>query len=69
MLVEPGQFVLPACAEVMSAVGRKLRQGIGLVVLDRVPVERFNPRGEHRRVLAARVHARAPGRVKAGRAP
>jgi hypothetical protein len=39
----PGQFSMPVCAEVMDTVGRKLRQGIGLVVLDRLPVERFTP--------------------------
>jgi alpha-ketoglutarate-dependent taurine dioxygenase len=42
LLLSPGQFALPRCREVMSAVGRRLRDGIGLAVLDRVPVERFS---------------------------
>ena len=42
LLLSPTQFDLPACCEVMAAVGRQLRDGIGLAVLDRVPVERFS---------------------------
>jgi Taurine catabolism dioxygenase TauD, TfdA family len=42
LLLSPGQFVLARCREVMAAVGRRLRDGIGLAVLDRVPVERFS---------------------------
>src|SRR2546421_6061081 len=34
-------FALGACAEVMGQVREKLRAGIGLAVLDRVPVERY----------------------------
>jgi alpha-ketoglutarate-dependent taurine dioxygenase len=42
LLLSPTQFDLPQCRKVMAAVGRQLRDGIGLVVLDRVPVERFS---------------------------
>jgi alpha-ketoglutarate-dependent taurine dioxygenase len=42
LLLSPTQFDLPECREVMAAVGRQLRDGIGLAVLDRVPVERFS---------------------------
>jgi alpha-ketoglutarate-dependent taurine dioxygenase len=41
LLVDPGQFALGACAEVMDRVRAKLRTGVGLAVLDRVPVERY----------------------------
>src|SRR6266508_2490947 len=42
LLVSPTQFDLSECRQVMAAVGRQLRDGIGLAVLDRVPVERFS---------------------------
>jgi alpha-ketoglutarate-dependent taurine dioxygenase len=42
ILLSPDQFALTRCREVMAAVGRQLRDGIGLAVLDRVPVERFS---------------------------
>jgi alpha-ketoglutarate-dependent taurine dioxygenase len=42
LLLSPTQFDLPECREVMAAVGRQLRDGIGLAVLDRIPVERFS---------------------------
>lgn len=42
LLLAPGDFDLAACAAVMATVGRKLREGIGLVVIDRLPVERFS---------------------------
>jgi alpha-ketoglutarate-dependent taurine dioxygenase len=42
VLLSPTQFDLPQCRKVMAAVGRQLRDGIGLAVLDRVPVERFS---------------------------
>jgi alpha-ketoglutarate-dependent taurine dioxygenase len=42
LLLSPAHFALTACAEVMAAVGQKLRQGAGLAVIDRVPVERFS---------------------------
>jgi len=42
ILLSPDQFALTQCREVMAAVGRQLRDGIGLAVLDRVPVERFS---------------------------
>jgi alpha-ketoglutarate-dependent taurine dioxygenase len=41
ILLEPAQFSLAACAEVMDQVREKLRAGVGLAVLDRVPVERY----------------------------
>ena len=43
ILLSPHQFSLAACAEVMGRVREKLRAGIGLAVLDRVPVERYTP--------------------------
>src|SRR2546426_1120430 len=49
VLLDPNQFALGACAEVMGHVREKLR-GIGLAVLDRVPVERYT--GEENRALA-----------------
>ena len=42
-LLSPEQFSLGACAEAMSRVREMLRAGIGLAVLDRVPVERYAP--------------------------
>src|ERR1700682_5230425 len=42
LLLSPDQFALPQCRLVMAAVARQLRNGIGLAVLDRVPVERFS---------------------------
>jgi alpha-ketoglutarate-dependent taurine dioxygenase len=42
LLLSPAQFSLPRCLDVMEAVGRQLRDGIGLAVLDRIPVERFS---------------------------
>ncbi len=41
ILLSPDQFSLAACAEVMGRVREKLRAGIGIAVLDRVPVERY----------------------------
>ena len=38
------QFELPACGEVMATVRRRLTDGIGFAVLDRVPVERYGVR-------------------------
>src|SRR3989440_12038475 len=42
LLLAPTQFALSACASVMTAVDQKLRQGVGLAVIDRIPVERFS---------------------------
>jgi alpha-ketoglutarate-dependent taurine dioxygenase len=50
VLLDPAQFALGACAEAMAQVREKLRAGIGLAVLDRVPVERYT--GEENRALA-----------------
>src|SRR5215471_17208272 len=50
LLLSPTQFELSHCREVMAAVGRELRDGIGLAVLDRVPVERYSE--EENRALA-----------------
>jgi alpha-ketoglutarate-dependent taurine dioxygenase len=41
ILLSPDQFSLAACADVMDQVRERLRTGIGLAVLDRVPVERY----------------------------
>ena len=43
ILLSPDQFSLAACAEVVGQVREKLRSGIGLAVLDRLPVERYAP--------------------------
>src|SRR5215470_7133474 len=43
LLLSPADFRLSACREAMASVNRMLRGGIGLVVIDRVPVERFSP--------------------------
>ena len=42
LLLSPTQFELPHCRKVMAIVGGHLRDGIGLAVLDRIPVERFS---------------------------
>ena len=41
LLLRPDDFSLSACAEAMGRVREKLQRGIGLAVLDRVPVERY----------------------------
>jgi alpha-ketoglutarate-dependent taurine dioxygenase len=41
ILLDPSQYSLAGCAEVMDRVRERLRTGIGLAVLDRVPVERY----------------------------
>jgi alpha-ketoglutarate-dependent taurine dioxygenase len=43
LLLSPSDFPLTACAEVMGRVRDKLCSGIGLAVVDRVPVERYEP--------------------------
>ena len=42
LLLSPEQFSLTHCREVMAHVGRQLREGIGLAVIDKLPVERFS---------------------------
>ena len=42
LLLSPSHFALTACGDMMAAVRRKLRNGVGLAVIDRVPVERFS---------------------------
>ncbi len=42
LLLSPNQFSLARCRDVLACVGRQLRDGIGLAVLDRLPVERFS---------------------------
>jgi alpha-ketoglutarate-dependent taurine dioxygenase len=42
LLLRPDECSLSACAEAMRRVREKLRSGIGLAVLDRVPVERYS---------------------------
>jgi alpha-ketoglutarate-dependent taurine dioxygenase len=49
LLLSPDQFALVACSELMDRVRAKLCTGIGLAVVDRVPVERYAP--EENRVL------------------
>jgi alpha-ketoglutarate-dependent taurine dioxygenase len=50
VLLDPQQFSLAACAQMMDHVRKRLRAGIGLAVLDRVPVERYTT--EENRALA-----------------
>jgi alpha-ketoglutarate-dependent taurine dioxygenase len=42
LLLSPAHFSLGTCADVMVTVSRKLRQGVGLAVIDRIPVEHFS---------------------------
>jgi alpha-ketoglutarate-dependent taurine dioxygenase len=42
LLLQPDELPLAACAETMWRVRETLRSGIGLAVLDRVPVERYS---------------------------
>jgi alpha-ketoglutarate-dependent taurine dioxygenase len=42
ILLEPHQFALPGCVETMATVRRKLKEGIGLAVVDRLPLDRFS---------------------------
>ena len=41
LLLGPDQFALSACAELMGRVRALLRDGIGLAVVSRIPVERY----------------------------
>jgi alpha-ketoglutarate-dependent taurine dioxygenase len=50
LLLTREQFRLDACVEVMARVREMLRAGIGLAVLDRVPVEQYSP--DENRALA-----------------
>ena len=43
LLLSPDQFALSACAEVMADVRARLSGGIGLAVVGRLPVERYEP--------------------------
>lgn len=47
LLLGPDQFALSACAELMGTVRTRLRDGIGLAVVSRLPVERYEAE-EHR---------------------
>ena len=42
LLLEPGAFALSACADAMRRVRETLGSGIGLAVVDRLPVERYS---------------------------
>jgi alpha-ketoglutarate-dependent taurine dioxygenase len=42
LIVQPDEFALSGCADAMRRVREKLQSGIGLAVLDRVPVERYS---------------------------
>jgi alpha-ketoglutarate-dependent taurine dioxygenase len=43
LLLSPDQFDLSGCAKVMDEVRAKVSEGIGLAVLSRLPVERYEP--------------------------
>src|SRR2546421_12194869 len=45
LVLTPEQFALAGCEEGMRRVGDKLRSGVGLALLDRVPVERYSLEG------------------------
>jgi alpha-ketoglutarate-dependent taurine dioxygenase len=49
LLLSPDQFALSACAKVMDEVRARVSNGIGLTVVGRLPVERYEP--EENRVL------------------
>ena len=42
LLLSSTHFSLSHCRDVMAYVGRQLRDGIGLAVIDKLPVERFS---------------------------
>ena len=42
LLLRPDEFTVPACAEAIRQAREHLRSGIGIAVLDRVPVERYS---------------------------
>src|SRR3989442_3474664 len=42
LLLSPTHFSLTHCRDVMAYVTRQLRDGIGLAVIDKLPVERFS---------------------------
>jgi alpha-ketoglutarate-dependent taurine dioxygenase len=42
LLLSPTHFSLTHCRDVMAYVSRQLRDGIGLAVIDKLPVERFS---------------------------
>jgi TfdA family taurine catabolism dioxygenase TauD len=42
LMLEPGQFALAACREAMGRVRAMLDAGVGLAVVDGVPVERYS---------------------------
>jgi alpha-ketoglutarate-dependent taurine dioxygenase len=41
LLLSPGQFPFAECARVMRTAARQLREGTGIALIDRIPVERF----------------------------
>src|SRR5437899_2815219 len=43
LLLSPAHFAMPACAAVMATAARVLRDGVGLVVIDRLPVDAWSP--------------------------
>ena len=42
LLLEPGQFNLEGCARMMGETRRRLDEGCGVVVLHRLPLEKYN---------------------------
>lgn len=42
VLLEPGTLGFAACARVIAEAARRLREGVGLAVIDRIPVERYS---------------------------
>jgi alpha-ketoglutarate-dependent taurine dioxygenase len=42
LMLDPREFHLPACSDLMSAVRRRLDEECGIVVLDRLPVESYD---------------------------
>ena len=61
IVLEPKHFELDAAAQLMAGVKRQLDDGLGFVILDRLPVDRWSTGAPDRHLLAARQPDRAPG--------
>ena len=67
LVLLPEHFEMSACRKLMENVRQRLDSGLGFVILDRLPVERLEPAGAHRHLLAAGElagAARRPGVVR-----
>ena len=41
LMMTPDLFDMPACSATMATVNREIRQGLGFVIVDRLPMDRF----------------------------